>query len=153
MPRYRVTLTLEEKERLLTITNKGSNTNKVFKYSRALLLCDQGEYAEHKWDTKKTAEAVGLTARSIINLKQRFVEGGLDNALQRKPQDKPSRPKVFDGAFEAKLIQLACSAPPEGRSRWTVRLLAEKLVELQIVDKISTMTVQRILKKTNLSLT
>lgn len=106
-----------------------------------------GEYAEHKWDTKKTAEAVGLTARSIINLKQRFVEGGLDNALQRKPQDKPSRPKVFDGAFEAKLIQLACSAPPEGRSRWTVRLLAEKLVELQIVDKISTMTVQRILKK------
>lgn len=68
------------------------------------------------------------------------------SALERKPQDKPTRPIIFDGAFEARLTQLACSDPPEGHSRWTVRLLAEKLVELKIVDSVSAMTVQRALK-------
>lgn len=153
MPRYRVTLSEDDKKRLPEITNKGSNTNKVFKYARALLLCDQGEFADHKWSTEQTAEAAGMTGRSLINLKRRFVEEGMDSALQRKPQDKPSRPIIFDGAFEAGLTQPACSDPPEGHSRWTVRLLAEKLVELKIVDSVSTMTVQRALKKTNLSLT
>lgn len=77
MPRYRVTLTQEEKDRLLQIKNKGSNTNKVFKYARALLLCDQGDFAEHKWSTEQIAQAVGMTSRSVINLKQRFVEMGV----------------------------------------------------------------------------
>lgn len=147
MPRYRVTLTLGEKETLLAMTSKGSNTNKVFKYAHALLLCDMADFADHKWSTEQTAEAVGLTARSVINLKQRFVEGGLDKALQRKPQERPSRPKIFDGAFEARLTKLACSEPPEGHARWTVHLLADELVELKIVEKISPMTVQRALKK------
>lgn len=151
MSRYRVTLTEDEKKKLLEITNKGAKTPKMFKHARALLLCDQGDFADYRWSVYKTAEAVGLTPRSIINIRQRFVEEGLDSALRQKQPDTP-RPRIFDGAFEARLTQLACSTPPDGRVRWTVRLLASKLVELQIVDSVSTMTVQRALKKTHFSL-
>ena len=77
---------------------------------------------------------MGLTPRSIINIIQRFVEEGLDSALRRKQPDTP-RPRIFDGAFEVRLMQLACSTPPDWRVRWTVRLLASKLVELQIVHE------------------
>jgi transposase len=94
-----------------------------------------------------------VTPRTIEHLKKRFVEEGLAAALQRKPRDKPPRAVIFDGAFEARLITLACSKTPEGRQRWTVRLLAEKAVELNLASSVSHMTVQRILKKTNLSLT
>jgi transposase len=96
---------------------------------------------------------MGVTPRTIEHLKKRFVEEGLDAALERKKLDKPPREVVFDGAFEARLIALACSKAPAGRKRWTVRLLAEKAVELSFAAKVSHMTVQRVLKKTNLSLT
>jgi hypothetical protein len=86
-------------------------------------------------------------------LKKRFVEEGLEAALERKPREKPPREVTFDGAFEARLIALACSEAPEGRQRWTVRLLADKAVELNLAPTVSHMTVQRVLKKTNLSLT
>lgn len=82
-----------------------------------------------------------------------MVQGGIDEALERKNPEKPCRPVKFDGEFEARLTQLACSDPPEGRARWTVRLLAEKLVELKITDSVSPMTISRALKKTNLNLT
>jgi hypothetical protein len=88
----------------------------------------------------------------VEHLKKRFVEEGLEAALGRKPRQKPPREVRFDGAFEARLIALACSAAPEGRSRWTVRLLADKAVELKFAPSVSHMTVQRILKKTNSSL-
>jgi transposase len=100
----------------------------------------------------EVAEALGITSRSIEHLKRRFVEEGLEPALERRPNSK-SRPVTFDGAFEARLTALACSRAPKGRSRWTVRLLAEKVVELKIAPSVSTMTIQRVLKKTNLSLT
>jgi hypothetical protein len=96
---------------------------------------------------------MGVTPRTIEHLKKRFVEEGLDAALERRKTEKAPRELIFDGAFEARLIALACSEAPEGRRRWTVRLLAEKAVELNITPNVSHMTIQRILKKTNLSLT
>jgi len=101
----------------------------------------------------RTAEAVGLSPRSIDHLKKRFVEQGLQAAVNRKKRVKPPREIQFGGEFEAQLIALACTEPPEGRARWTVRLLAEKLVELDIVPSVSPMTVCTTLKKTNFSLT
>ena len=145
MPRYTVTLTAEEKAHLTELCNTGSSSNKTFKYARALLLCDQGEFADFKWNNEQTAAAVGITPRTLINLKERFVMGGLKVALQRKPYKQ--RQKVFDGAFEAKIIQIACSEAPEGRSRWTLQLIADKAVELKIVDSVSIMTIHRVLKK------
>ena len=92
--------------------------------------------------------ALGITSRTIEHLKQRFVEEGVEAALARKPHRK-LRETLFDGGFDARLTALACSRAPAGYRRWTVRLLADKLVELKIVNQISTMTVQRSLKKTN----
>jgi hypothetical protein len=95
---------------------------------------------------------MGVTPRTIEHLKKRFVEEGFTAALERKQPEKPRHQVTFDGAFEARLIALACSETPEGRRRWTVRLLAEKAVELQLAPEVSHMTVHRLLKKTNLSL-
>jgi hypothetical protein len=94
-----------------------------------------------------------VTSRAIEHLKKRFVEDGLEAALDRKPREKPPREVIFDGTFEARLITLACSDAPEGHRRWTVRLLADKAIELRFAESVSHMTVQRVLKKTNLSLT
>jgi hypothetical protein len=151
-PRYRVTLTSEEREELATLTRTAKTNAKRFLYARALLLCDAGPEGP-AWIVAGTAEAMGVTPRTIEHLKKRFVEEGLDAALERKKPDKPPREVIFDGVFEARLIALACSKAPEGRKRWTVRLLAEKAVELSFASKVSHMTVQRVLKKTNLSLT
>ena len=151
-PRYRVTLTSEEREELATLTRTAKTSAKRFLYARALLLCDAGPEGP-AWTVADTAEAMGVTPRTIEHLKKRFVEEGLDAALERKKQDKPPREVIFDGVFEARLVALACSKTPAGRKRWTVRLLAEKAVELSFASKVSHMTVQRVLKKTNLSLT
>jgi transposase len=151
-PRYRVTLTSEEREELAALTRTAKTNGKRFLYARALLLCDAGPQGP-AWTVADTAEAMGVTPRTIEHLKQRFVEEGLDVALERKKREKAPRGVTFDGAFEARLITLACSEAPEGRRRWTVRLLAEKAVELSLATNVSHMTVQRILKKTNLSLT
>lgn len=99
------------------------------------------------------ATATGVTSRTLEHLKQRFVENGLQAALERKKRETPPRAIQFGGEFEARLLALACSDAPEGRDRWTVRLLAEKLVELKIVESVSPMTVCKTLKKTNFSLT
>ncbi len=96
---------------------------------------------------------MGVTPRTIEHLKKRFVEEGIEAALSRKKPDKPPREIIFGGVFEARLIALACSDPPDGRLRWTIRLLAEKAVELDLALSVSHMTVQRTLKKTGLSLT
>lgn len=151
-PRYRVALTKEERSELETLTKRGRIEARRFKHARALLLCDAGPEGP-AWKVADVANALGVTSRSIEHLKKRFVEEGLDAALERKPREKPPREVIFDGAFEARLIALACSEAPEGRQRWTVRLLAEKAVELSFADKVSHMTVQRALKKMNFSLT
>ncbi len=150
-PRYKVTLTEEERRRLESLTHGGKTAASRFIHARALLLCDAGEQGS-PWKVAKVAEALGVSARTIEHLKARFVEEGIEAALERKASTRP-RKLTFDGAFDARLTALACSPAPAGRARWTVRLLAEKVVELKIAAKVSTMSVQRALKKTNLSLT
>jgi transposase len=151
-PRYRVTLTEQERKELEALTRRGKTNAKKFIHARALLLCDAGADGPG-WTVADAAAALGITSRTIEHIKKRFVEDSLEAALERKHREKPPREVTFDGAFEAKLIALACSAAPEGRRRWTVRLLAEKVVELNFVSSASHMSVQRVLKKTNLSLT
>ena len=151
-PRYRVTPTKEERKDLEAISTKGKRAARTVLYARALLLLDAGEQGP-KWLVANVAEALGTTPRSLEKLKKRFVEEGLPRAIERKRRTTPPREIQFGGDFEAKLIALACTEAPEGRRRWTVRLLAEKLVELNIVPSVSPMTVCNILKKTNLSLT
>src|SRR3972149_9288311 len=151
-PRYRVTLTKEEREDLEAMTRRGKAHARRFIHARALLLCDAGADGP-AWNVCDVATALGVTSRAIEHLKKRFVEDGLEAALERKPREKPPREVMFDGAFEARLIALACSDAPEGRRRWTVRLLADRVVELNFASSVSHMTVQRVLKKTNLRLT
>jgi transposase len=151
-PRYRVTLTSEERQELETVARPGKIESRKFIHARALLLCDAGERGP-AWNVADVAEALGITSRAIERMKKLFVEEGIKAALERKPREKPPREIQFDGAFEARLISLACSETPDGYNRWTVRLLADKAVELKFAPAVSHMTVQRILKKTNLNLT
>lgn len=151
-PRYKVTLTKDERRKLEAISTKGKRAARTVLYSRALLLLDAGEYGP-KWFVEKVAEALGITSRSLEHLKKRFVEQGLSAAIERKERMTRPREILFGGDFEAQLLALACSETPEGRSRWTVRLLAEKMVELNIVPSVSPMTVCNTLKKMNFSLT
>ena len=150
-PDIRGALTEEERRWLETRPHGGKTAASKFIHARALLLCDAGEHGS-AWKVAEVAEALGVSTRTIEHLKARFVEEGIEAALERKPSARP-RKLTFDGAFDARLTALACSPAPAGRARWTVRLLAEKVVELKIAPKVSTMSVQRALKKTNLSLT
>lgn len=150
-PRYKVSLTEEERHQLETLTRSAKTTASKFVHARALLLCDAGAHGD-PWKVADVAQALGVTTRTIEHLKERFVEAGIEAALERKPSTKAPA-LTFDGAFDARLTALACSPAPEGRARWTVRLLAEKVVELKIAPQVSTMTVHRALKKTRLSLT
>jgi len=150
--RYRITLTEAERKQLRDATRSGKTTGPKFVHARALLLCDVGPHAEESWKVLDVAAALGISARTIEHLKERFVEEGMDAALVRKSRARP--PKItFDGGFDARLTALACAPAPDGHARWTVRLLAEKVVELQIVSAVSLMTIQRSLKKTNCVLT
>ena len=150
---YRITLTQEERDELEGVTRRGREAAKKVLYARALLLLDEGEGAKEKWKVDAVSSAVGMSDRTLEHLKERFVRHGLDAALERRKPCLPSRRLVFDGEFEARLTRLACSASPEGHSRWTVRLLRDKLVELKIVSSVSAMTVCNTLKKMSLSLT
>ena len=150
--RYRVTLTEEERSELQCMTKDGKTPSKRFLNARALLLCDASEGGSH-WAVGDIAEALGVTSRTIEHLKKRFVEDGLEVAIGRKERETPPVEVMYDGAFDARLTQLACSQSPEGHRRWTVRLLSEKVVELGIAPSCSPMTVCRSLKKTNFSLT
>ncbi len=151
-PRYRVTLSIEERKELETLTRKGKTPAKKFIHARALLLCNASPDGP-AWKVADVAAALGVTSRTIEHLKKRFVEDGIEAALVRKVRVRPPREIIFDGAFEARLIALACTKVPSGHRRWTVRLLADKVVELNLAPSVSHMTVQRVLKKMNLSLT
>lgn len=150
--RYKVTLTKEERQDLKDLSTKGRRAARTVLYARALLLLDAGDYGP-KWIVANVAEAVGVTPRSLEHLKKRFIEEGLSEALERKKRENPPRQIQFGGEFEAHLLALACSEAPAGRKRWTIRLLAEKMVELEIVPTVSPMTICNTLKKMNLSLT
>jgi len=152
MARYKITLELEEREQLKQLTRKGKIAASKFIHARALLLCDQGQYNSRAWKVMAAAKGLGVSTRTIEHVKKRFVEEGIDSAIGRKASTR--KPKIkFDGEFDARITQLACSQCPKGTRRWTVRLLAEKAVELKITDQVSPMSIHRSLKKTNCALT
>jgi len=144
--KYVVRLAATERRELEIIVKKGKTVAYKIKHANMLLAAD----AEGPgWPDGRIAQAFSCHPRTVENLRRRFVLEGLEAALERKKQLRPSRQRVLDGKGEARLIALACSRPPKGRDRWTLKLLAEKLVLLEVVDTISDQTVRRTLKKTN----
>jgi transposase len=146
--RYLVTLTPDERQHLTRLVSAGKRSARALTRARILLKADQADGGP-AWDDARIAEALGCGHRTVERARERFVERGLEEALTHKAQDHPSRPRKFDGAAEARLIALACSQPPDGRARWTMKLLADRLVELEVFESVSDETVRRVLKKTN----
>jgi transposase len=147
MKKYKVTLEPEERQALHDLIAAGKAAARKLTHARILLKADAAEGGP-AWRDEQIAEALEVSPATVERVRQRFVEQGLDAALDRKLRDHPARPPKLDGRAEARLIALACSAPPEGRAVWTMQLLADKLVELEVVDSISDETVRVALKKT-----
>ena len=145
--KYVVRLSAEERASLARLVKVGQAAARKILHARILLQADQGPQGP-AWDDVRIAEALTAHPRTVANVRQRLVEGGLEAALSRKKQDAPSRARTLDGRAEARLLALRCGEPPQGRRRWTLHLLADKLVELRVVDDISYETVRRTLKKT-----
>ena len=150
MKRYKVTLDAEERQALHDLIAAGRAAARKLTHARILLKADAAEGGP-AWTDGPIAEALEVSAATVERVRQRLVEQGLDAALDRKPRERPAREPKRDGRAEARLIALACSAPPEGRAVWTMQLLADKLVELEVVDSISDETVRLALKKTRSS--
>jgi transposase len=145
--RYRVTLTQQEQEELEQMIRKGKSAASKLAHARALLLADESEGAPSRTD-QQIAGALNLSTRTVERVRQRFVEQGLEAALVPTRSNRVYTRKL-DGKQEAKLIALACSKPPAGKKRWTLRLLADEAVELEITDSLSHETVRQTLKKTS----
>ena len=142
--KYIVRLTDHEREQLDALIRKGKAAASKIKHAHILLKADADGAA---WHDEEIAAAFSVHPRTVAGIRERFVEQGLEAALHRKKQERPSRPPLFDGAAEAHLIALRCAEPPAGHARWTLRLLADKVVELDIVASASHETVRRTLKK------
>jgi hypothetical protein len=151
MKKYIVELTLDERKQLKKLVRCGKAEAYKIRHAQILLKTDQAQ-DRAAWKDKTIAEAYECHVTSVENIRRRFVEQGLEAALGRAKRGPQPHRRKLDGDAEATLIALACSEAPEGRSRWTVRLLADRLVELGVVDELSHMTVQRTMKKTSLSL-
>lgn len=149
MIRYTIKLTKAEVDELKSIINKGSHTSQTFRTAYILLNCDEGEYSE-KVTNEQISKVLKIGMRTIDRVKKRFFEEGLESVLERRPSSRNYDTKV-DGDTEAKLITLCCSKPPEGFAKWSLRLLADKMVELNYIESISHVTVRSVLKKTNLN--
>lgn len=147
--KYVVRLSAAERERLDTLIQTGKHPARKVLKARILLKADTCE----AWSDNQIAEALDTSTDTVARTRQRLVEEGLDAALTCKHSPNSARPRIFDGAAEAKLIALACSAPPKGRARWTLSLLESAVVELHIVERASDNTIGRTLKKTRSSLT
>ena len=146
MPKkYRVTLTEEERRALQELIGRGVAPARTLTHARILLKADEAQGGPG-WNNGAIAEAVETSELTISRVRKRFVEGGLAAALHRKEQERRKTPKL-DGEQEAHLIALACSQAPEGRDRWSLRLLAQRLVELGHVEEISHETVRQVLKR------
>jgi transposase len=148
MEKYVVELTSEEEEELTQLVSKGKAAARKITHARVLLQANESQSGP-VWTDKQISEALGVHTNTIHGIRRRFVEHGLQAALERKKQDSPSRKRIVDGDVEAHLIALRCGDPPEGTTRWNLRLLADKLVELEIVPSISHETVRQALKKTS----
>jgi transposase len=147
MKKYKITLVKQEITELKEITQKGKRNARVIKNALILLNADEGKYGRGKKD-EEIAEFLDVTIRTIENVRKRFIEEGFEAALSGKPREREYENKV-DGDAEAHLIALSCGEPPKGFARWSLRLLADKMVELKYVDSISHETVRRVLKKTS----
>jgi transposase len=148
MKRYRVSLTAEERAALTSIVQKGNHGSRCVVNALILLNCDEGEFQGCRMKNEDVANVLKISMRKIDRLKKRFVEEGLETALTRRTGERVYKKKA-DGEFEAHLAALSCSAPPQGYARWSLRLLAERVVELGYIDSISYETIRRVLKKTN----
>lgn len=148
--KFRVTLTDEEREQLWHLVKQGKKAARKLTHARILLLADQSPAGPAKTD-QQIAEVLGCGVRTLERVRKRFVEESFESALNPRPQ--PPRPESvkIKGEVEAQLIKLACSDPPEGRSRWTLQLLAGEMVALGILDNISPESVRKALKKTTSS--
>ncbi|MEJ7586823.1 MAG: helix-turn-helix domain-containing protein [Ferruginibacter sp.] len=148
--RYTVKLSKSEVEELHVIINKGSHTSQTFRAAYILLNCDVGKYSD-KVTNEQISKVLKVGMRTIDRIKKQFIEEGIEAVLERRPTTRVYDIKA-DGDMEAKLVTLCCSEPPKGFSKWSLRMLADKMVELNYVESISHVTVRSVLKKMNLSL-
>ena len=146
--KYHIHLSKENRQELESLIRSGESSARTQTRARILLLTDESQ--KQQKGAEEIASALMCSLPTITNIRKKFVEGGLEHALYDKP--RPGAIPKITGEIEAQLTLLACSAPPEGRSRWTLQLLADKLVELKLVDSISDVAVMHRLKKMNLSL-
>ena len=151
MKKYIVTLENDERKELVGLTSKGKHKSQKILNALILLACDQGEYQEKRSTNVEIARVLKISKKKIDRVKKRFVEEGFEVALNGRKGNRIYEKKT-DGDFEAHLVGLSCSEAPEGLARWSLRLLADKVVELEYIEKISHETIRRILKKTKLSL-
>ena len=147
--KYVVKLSDTERERLNTLIHSGKHPARQLTKARILLKADASEAGEG-WSDSRIAAALDTSIDTVARTRQQLVEEGFESVLTRKHSPASARPRIFDGAAEAKLIALACSKPPKGRARWTLQLLEEAVVELNIVERASDNTIGRTLKKTRL---
>ena len=147
--RYTVKLTESEVEELRVIINKGSHTSQTFRAAYILLNCDEGDYSD-KVTNEQISKVLKVGLRTIDRVKKQFIEEGMEAVLERRSTTRIYDIKA-DGDMEAKLVTLCCSEPPKGFSKWSLRLLADKMVELNYVASISHVTVRTVLKKMNLN--
>lgn len=147
---YRVRLTIEERKQLADLVNKGSGPAGKLRRARILLLADEAQ-ENGGWKDDDIVSALHTSRRAVERTRQACVEMGIEAAINHT-RPKNTRTKVLDGAAEARLVQLACSQAPDGRERWTLQLLADKLIEWEVVETVSYETVRTTLKKMNLSL-
>ncbi len=149
--KYRLSLTPEEREELETIVRKGKHSSQKVLNALILLNCDEQAPLRRTLKEQQIAEVLNISVMKLYRVKQRFVDAGFEVALNGRKGQRAYEKKA-DGEFEAHLVALSCSKPPPGHERWSLRLLADKVVELQYVDSVSYETVRRVLKKTNSSL-
>jgi transposase len=146
---YKVTLTAEERTSLISLTKNGKHSSRKLVHALILLNCDRGAFRDSpKRTNREIADFLQVGESMVERIKKRFVETGLESALEDKPADREYSRKV-DGDLEAQIIAISCSEPPEGFARWSLRMLADKVVEQKYVDCISCETVRQTLKKTN----
>jgi len=150
--KYIVKLSEAERSHLQALINKGKSPAKRLLKARILLKADAGAHGEG-WSDGRIVEALDTSMSMVTRVRQQFVEEGLEAVLSRKQRAAPAITPIFDGEKEARLTALACSTPPEGYARWTLRLLENKVVELGIVERASDNTIGRVLKKTRFNLT
>lgn len=146
--KYKVTLTPQERARLHDLATRGRHRSQTILNAVILLRCDEGPDQDHPLTNQEITSVLPVSMKKIDRVKQRFVEHGLDVALVKQPAQRPY-PRKADGEIEAHLVALSCSQPPPGHARWSLRLLADRMVELQYTEAISHETVRRVLKKTN----